>query len=194
MCHFASPTNSRKIRSHASVFSLGGFGIAEHEPFESQSRGFQHGHRKVFKTPATREQEVPRLFREQDPTVLHGLLQKVKQAMISCAESLQYEASTLPAAQMRQDVLREQFTRKQQLQSRLDGGVELDGSRRQLLETTPQELRAIAFWNIAGLRRSSDHCFPCNRRSPYKAVIKASCRRTVSHRASSTSYPWVKSA
>ena len=60
--------------------------------------------------------------------------------MISCAESLQYEASTLPAAQMRQDVLREKFTRKQQLQSRLDGGVELDGSRRQLLETTPQEL------------------------------------------------------
>ena len=60
--------------------------------------------------------------------------------MISCAESLQYEASTLPAAQMKQDVLPEKFTRKQQLQSRLDGGVELDGSRRQLLETTPQEL------------------------------------------------------
>ena len=122
------------------VPSLGGYGIAELEPFESQSRGFQHGHRKVYKIPATREQEVVRLFREQDPTVLHGLLQKLRQAMISCAESLQYEASTLPAAQMRQDVLPEKFTRKQQLQSRLDGGVELDGSRRQLLETTPQEL------------------------------------------------------
>ena len=36
--------------------------------------------------------------------------------------------------------MQEKFARKQQLQSRLDGGVELDGSRRQLLETTPQEL------------------------------------------------------
>ena len=41
---------------------------------------------------------------------------------------------------MRQAVLPEKFTKKQQLQSRLDGGVDLDGSRRQLLETTPQEL------------------------------------------------------
>ena len=81
-----------------------------------------------------------RLFREQDPTVLHSLLQKLRQAMISCAESLQYEASTLPATQMRQSVLRARFTKTQQLQSRLDGGVVLDGSRRQLLETTPQEL------------------------------------------------------
>ena len=109
--------------------SLGGYGIAELEPFESQARGFQHGHRKVYKIPATREQDVVRLFGARDQTVLHSLLQKLRQAMISCVESLQYEASTLPAAQMRQAVLREKFTKKQQLQSRLDGGVELDGSR-----------------------------------------------------------------
>ena len=71
---------------------------------------------------------------------MRGLLQKLTQALISRAEPLQHEASTLPAAQLGQDVLRETLTRKQQLQSRLDGGVELDGSRRQLLETTPQEL------------------------------------------------------
>jgi hypothetical protein len=34
--------------------SLGGFGIAELEPFESQGSGFQHGHRKVYKILATR--------------------------------------------------------------------------------------------------------------------------------------------
>ena len=121
------------------VPSLGGFGIAELEPFESQARGFQHGHRKVYKIPATREQDIVRLFREHDQSVLHSLLQQLRQAMISCAESLQYNASTLPATQVRQTVLLEKFTKKQQLQSRLDGGVELDGSRRQLLETTPQE-------------------------------------------------------
>ena len=86
------------------VPSLGGYGIAELEPFESQSRGFQHGHRKVYNVPATRDQDVVRLFREQDPAVLHGVLQKLRRAMISCVESLQYEASTLPAAQMKQDV------------------------------------------------------------------------------------------
>ena len=71
-----------------------GYGIAELEPFESRSRGFQHGHRKVYKIPATREQEMVRLFGKEDPAVLHSLLQKLRQAMISCAESLQYEAST----------------------------------------------------------------------------------------------------
>jgi len=118
---------------------LGGFGIAELEPFESQARGFQHGHRKVYKIPATRENDVVRLFREQDPAVLHTLLQDLQQALISCAESLQYEASTLPATQMGQNVPAEKFTTKQQLQSRLDGGLDLDGTHRQLLETTPQD-------------------------------------------------------
>eukprot|EP00959_Pyramimonas_sp_CCMP1952_P359294 7523314-Pyramimonas_sp.AAC.1 len=72
---------------------------------------------------STRSQPpVVRLFREQDPAVLRSLLEELKQALISCAESLQYEASTLPATQMRQTVLAEKFTtRKQQLQSRLDG-------------------------------------------------------------------------
>ena len=42
------------------VPSLGGYGIAELEPFESQARGFQHGHRKVYKVPATREHDVVR--------------------------------------------------------------------------------------------------------------------------------------
>ena len=72
--------------------------------------------------------------------MLHSLLQMGKQTMVTCAESLQYEASTSPAAQSAQDVLRDKFTRKHQLQSRLDSGVELDGSCRQLLETTPLEL------------------------------------------------------
>ena len=51
------------------VPSLGGFGIAELEPFESQARGFQHGHRKVYKIPATREQDIVRQFREHDQSV-----------------------------------------------------------------------------------------------------------------------------
>ncbi len=33
--------------------SLGGYGVAELEPFESQARGFEHGHRKKYAIPKT---------------------------------------------------------------------------------------------------------------------------------------------
>ena len=94
----------------------------------------------MYKIPAARDHDVVGLFRERDSVVLHNLLRELQQALISCAESLQYEASNLPASQMGQTVLPEKFTKKQQLQSRLDGGLELDGTRRLLLESTPQEL------------------------------------------------------
>ena len=89
--------------------------------------------------PATREKHAVELFRERNETVLHSLLEAMKEALVRCAETLQYEASTLPAAQMRQTVLPEKFTKKQQIRSRLDGGVELDGSVRAFLETTREE-------------------------------------------------------
>ena len=38
--------------------SLGGYGVAELEPFESQESGFQHGHRKEHAIPKTNELEV----------------------------------------------------------------------------------------------------------------------------------------
>ncbi len=122
------------------VPSLGGYGVAELEPFESQARGFEHGHRKKYAIPKVREREIVELFRNHDPTVLHNLFRDLKVALIRCAETLQYEASTLPAKQMGQTVLPEKFTKKQQYHSRLDGGIELDGSKREFLPITAQEL------------------------------------------------------
>ena len=107
------------------VPSLGGYGIAELEPFESQARGFQHGHRKKYAIPRSREREVIQLFKQEDEAALHGLLNALKTALLRCAGTLQYEASTLPAFQMHQSVLPEKFTLKQQQQSRLDGGSEI---------------------------------------------------------------------
>ena len=72
--------------------------------------------------------------------MLHKLLREFKAALIRCAETLQYEASTLPAKQMGQTVLPEKFTKKQQYHSRLDGGIELDGSERTCLPITAEEL------------------------------------------------------
>ena len=110
------------------------------EPFESQERGFQHGHRKKYAIPKNNERAIIEKFRTHNETELHNLFQNLKNALIRCAETLQYEASTLPAKQMRQTVLPEKFTQKQQKQSRLDGGVELDGTQRQLLPVTAPEL------------------------------------------------------
>jgi hypothetical protein len=55
---------------------------------------------------------VIELFKEKDEAVLHDLLGSVKDALLRCAETLQYEASTLPALQMQQSVLPEKFTKK----------------------------------------------------------------------------------
>ena len=110
--------------------SLGGYGVAELEPFESQQYGFEHGHRKKYAIPKIREREIIDKFRSHDPAALSDLFSDLKVALLRCAETLQYEASTLPAKQMGQTVLPEKFTQKQQSQSRLDSGIELDGSER----------------------------------------------------------------
>ena len=120
--------------------SLGGYGVAELEPFESQGRGFAHGHRKKYAIPKSREHEIIEKFRTHDPTEWHNLAADLKAALLRCVETLQYEASTLPAQQMGQTVLPEKFTKKQQSQSRLDGGIELDGSQRPFLVVTAPEL------------------------------------------------------
>ena len=142
--HHVQQSFHHKLReddlASTAIPSLGGYGVAELEPFESQARGFEHGHRKKYAIPKTRERDVIALFRTQDPTVLHNLLRELKVALIRCAETLQYEASTLPARQMGQTVLPEKFTEKQRRQSRLDGGIELDGSERKPLPVTAPEL------------------------------------------------------
>ena len=120
--------------------SLGGYGVAELEPFESQERGFQHGHRKKYAIPKNNERAIIEKFRTHNETELYDLFQDLKVALIRCAETLQYEASPLPAKQMGQTVLPEKFTLKQQKHSRLDGGIELDGSHRELLPVTAPEL------------------------------------------------------
>ena len=55
--------------------SLGGYGVAELEPFESQQRGFAHGHRKKYSIPKVREGEVIELFRNSDSAALKSFSQ-----------------------------------------------------------------------------------------------------------------------
>ena len=92
--------------------SLGGYGIEALEPFESQERGFQHGHCKKYATPKNNERAISEKFRAHNETELHNLFQDLESALIRCADTLQYEASTLPAKHMGQTVLPKKFTAK----------------------------------------------------------------------------------
>jgi hypothetical protein len=143
--------------------SLGGFGIAELEPFESQTRGFSHGHRKKYSIPTIRHQDIIDMFTHQSGLQVQEFLQASKAALLACASSLQYEDSTLPAHQMGQTVLPEKFTAKQQQQSRLDGGVEEDSvTERPLLETTADERQGhevLEHRRAAAERRPPSNCY-----------------------------------
>ena len=121
---------------------VAGLGESENEPFESQGRGFQHGHRKTTNIPKRKASDVIHMLQTTDSTHLKSMIADFKRALIACAETLQYEASTLPAQQMGQSVLPEKFTLKQQMQSRLDGGMEIDEvTQRPLLFVTELDER-----------------------------------------------------
>ena len=123
---------------------LAGFAVAEMEPFEAQKRGFTHGHRKVYGVPEVLGPEMLRQFQtfgaeKPDESTISTLFQKIAEALVACASTLQYEAATLSARQMRQEVPLEKFTQRQQDLSRLDGGEEIDGTQRDTLQPTPDE-------------------------------------------------------
>ena len=58
--------------------SLGGYGVAELEPFESQERGFKHGHRNKYAIPRSNEREIIEEFKKHEGTWLHNLLHDLK--------------------------------------------------------------------------------------------------------------------
>ena len=66
----------------------------------AQARGFAHGQRKKYAMPKNKEQATIEKFRTHDETELLNLLRALRTAVISCAETLQYEASALPAKQV----------------------------------------------------------------------------------------------
>ena len=67
--HHAQQSFHAKYRgdnlASTAIPSLGGYGVAELEPFEAQERGFQHGHGKNYAIPNTREREIVELFRDR---------------------------------------------------------------------------------------------------------------------------------
>ena len=101
-------------------------------PLEDQGRGFFHCHRKIYGIPSGHEDSVKILFASLDPIKnnLDQTVQETQDALLQTASSLQYDSAILTARQLNVVVDPEPFSRKQQQQSRLDGGIEPDGSVR----------------------------------------------------------------
>ena len=162
---------------------LAGFAVDEQEPCEAQARGFTHGHRKVYGIPEPIGPEMLREFQsisaakpdaDERASILKDFLLKVSEALVRCAITLQYEAATLHARQMKQEVPAEKFTARQQQLSRLDGGIEIDGTARDLLEPTPDE-------PLGHIAREQDAAVQSNRpvRNAYRDVPLTGCHNSL---------------
>ena len=88
--------------------------------------------------PHTAEGKLRHMFEQEDET-LREILQCAREELLRCAATIMYDSAALPGEQLGEEVLPEPFSRKQRVQSRLDGGEEIDGSSRTLLEVTPSE-------------------------------------------------------
>ena len=109
------------------------------EPLEAQGRGFSHGHKKVTGVPNCKAARIKDLLQKTDED-LSLFLDHMRTAVLEAASTIQYDAATLPAKQLSVETLPEVFTERQQLQSRMDGGTEVDGiTIRPRIEITPAE-------------------------------------------------------
>ena len=109
------------------------------EPLEAQGRGFSHGHKKVTGVPNCKAARIKDLLQKTDED-LSLFLDHMRTAVLEAASTIQYDAATLPAKQLSVETLPEVFTERQQLQSRMDGGMEVDGiTTRPRIEVTPAE-------------------------------------------------------
>ena len=64
-------------------------------------------------------------------------MQTLRKGLLSAATTVQYDSARETGRQMDVDVRKEPFTQRQQRQSRMDGGLEDDGTRREFVELVP---------------------------------------------------------
>ena len=117
---------------------LANFAAAMQEPLESQARGFAHGHKKVIAVPRARAAHMRSIFTKRDGD-LAAFMAHLRESVLKAASTIQYDAACLPAQQLGQAVPPEPFSRMQQVRSRLDGGTDIDGTVRALLQLTEDE-------------------------------------------------------
>ena len=74
--------------------------------------------------PHTAEAKLRHMFEQEDET-LREVLQRAREELLRCASTIMYDSAALPGEQLGEEVPPELFSRKQRVQSRLDGGEEI---------------------------------------------------------------------
>ena len=83
------------------LMHLGGYGVAELELFESQERGFQHGHRKKYTIPKSKEGEIIEQFKNPDQSGMYKLLEECKPARLIGGRTMHSGQGLTPENSMR---------------------------------------------------------------------------------------------
>ena len=110
------------------------------QPLEAQGRGFSHGHAKGHSRVGAGIRWVRGTLRGQEGELL-GAVKRLRRRLLGAAATVQYESAREPGVQLGVSVAPEPFTALQQRQSRMDGGLEDDGSRRDLVQLAPPFLQ-----------------------------------------------------
>ena len=106
-------------------------------PFEGQGRGFVHGHGKGHSIIGTSMRWIRKLAK-QSAAGIGTCIRQMRESLLSAAVTVQYESANEPGRQMGvSDLPPEPFSDKQQKQSRMDGGVDEDGSLREDVPRAP---------------------------------------------------------
>ena len=106
------------------------------QPLEAQGRGFSHGHAKGHSRVGAGIRWVQGTLRGQGGELL-GAVKLLRRRLLGAAATVQCESAREPGLQLGVSVAPEPFTALQQRQSRMDGGFEDDGSRRDLAPVAP---------------------------------------------------------
>ena len=105
-------------------------------PFESQARGFAHGHGKGHSRIGATVRWLRNSLRGSGEALLERV-RDLRTALLAVAVTVQYEAAREPGRQLGVVLRPEPFTALQQRQSRMDGGEEDDGTLRDLVPVSP---------------------------------------------------------
>jgi len=106
-------------------------------PGEAQGRGFQHAHAKGHSRVGVTVSWLRKVLK-QSTAYCREQVQALRVALLSAASSVQYESANEPGAQLGvSDLPPEPFTFLQQKQSKMDGKVEDDGTRRDDVPVSP---------------------------------------------------------
>ena len=106
------------------------------QPLEAQGRGFAHRHGKSHSRVGAEMRLVRVTLREQGGQLLEAV-KFLRRRLLCAAATVQYESAREPGLQLGVSVAPEPFTDLQQRQSRMDGGCEDDGTRRDHVPVAP---------------------------------------------------------